>query len=98
MIDIIGIGSAGVESLSIRSAYSNRQGRYSRWYQRHLELFPEFKGALVELGPLKAALKRIKAAGSTCSRARHRRPRALRYRRVSYKRAWPEGVSGLPQM
>jgi precorrin-6Y C5,15-methyltransferase (decarboxylating) len=65
MIDIIGIGSGGVESLSKGALGRIEAAKILVGTKRHLELFPGFKGTLIELGPLKAALKKIKAAGST---------------------------------
>lgn len=64
MIDIIGIGSAGIESLTAVVLARIDRASILVGTRRHLDLFPDFKGTLIELGPLKAALKKIKAAGS----------------------------------
>lgn len=64
MIDIIGIGSGGVESLSAGALGRIESATLLVGTKRHLTLFSDFKGDKFEIAPLKAAVEKIKAAGS----------------------------------
>ncbi len=64
MIDIIGIGSGGVESLSAGALGRIDGAALLVGSKRHLDLFPDFKGTRFEIAPLNKAVKKIKQAGS----------------------------------
>lgn len=64
MIDIIGIGSGGPESLSVGALGRIEQATLLVGTKRHLKLFPGFKGTKFEITPLQKAVKKIKQAGS----------------------------------